>query len=139
MLMARFKAIRYLLSECQTERGKQAITLSKFTSHYVLRHFTPWAMNKNPVNKQDGENWWGGGNRKKERKKGLPLFIRYCTAIIYIFHKSSVYMKPVQTSGLGKTGNAVMQKYIFVSTSCFFDMLEKKKDSSSSCNLYFLQ
>lgn len=72
----RFEVSRYLLTECQTERGKQAITLSKFASHYVPLHFAPWATNKNLVNKHDGENHRGGGTEGKmrgERLDGLRL------------------------------------------------------------------
>lgn len=71
MLMARFEVSRYLLTQCQTERGKQAITLSKFASHYVPRHFAPWAMNKNLVNKHDGENHAGGGTEGKMQGERL--------------------------------------------------------------------
>lgn len=92
MLMERFKAPRYLLAECQTARGKQAITLSKFASHYVRRHFAPWAMNKNPVNKHDGESHAGGGREGKMRGgrlAGLPL---EATAIITLELYSTTYL-----------------------------------------------
>lgn len=99
MLMRRFKATRYLLTECQTERGKQAITLSKFASHYVPRPFAPWAMNKNPVNKHDGENHAGGeteGKMRGERqaclhlKVPLLLHLSYNVCFIYSSYADSL-------------------------------------------------
>lgn len=44
----------YLPTECQAERSKQAITLSKFTSHYVSQHLDCMAENNCLANKQDG-------------------------------------------------------------------------------------
>lgn len=60
----------YLPTECQAERSKQAITLSKFTSHYVSQHLGCMAENNCLANKQDGERahkcFRRGGDVKKE-------------------------------------------------------------------------
>lgn len=96
MLMDRFKASRYLLTECQTERGKQAITLSKFASHYVPRHFATWAMNKNPVNKHDGENHAGGGTEGKMQGERWLAFICKVLLLLHLsYNLCFIYIKKI--------------------------------------------
>lgn len=57
--------LHYLPTERLAERCKQAITLSKFTSHYVSQNL--WVVNNCLVNKQDKGNQTVKGEREKTK------------------------------------------------------------------------